>query len=111
MFIAESGNSNTSRPTTRNSFRDNRPSYHYSYEDKKKDAVVFDDLPFVEEPFSQEVNNGVDDWKVGDICMHQKFGKGVVTALEGDGIIVVNFEDHGEKTLLGNHKMISKGSK
>ena len=111
MFIAESGNSTASRPTTRNSFRDNRPSYHYSYEDKKKDAVVFDDLPFAEEPFSQEVNNGVDDWKVGDICIHQKFGKGVVTALEGDGIIVVNFEGHGEKTLLGNHKMISKGSK
>ena len=51
------------------------------------------------------------EFAVGDICIHEKFGKGVVTSLEGDGIIVVNFDSHGEKTLLGNHKMISKGNK
>ena len=110
MFISESGNSMMQqRPTSRNSFRD-KPKYHYSFEDKK-DEIIFDDIPQKEEPFSQEIDNGVDDWQVGDICIHQKFGRGVVTSLEGDGIIVVKFESEGEKTLLGNHKMISKGSK
>lgn len=111
MFIAESGNSqiHQPKPTSRNSFKENRNQYHYSYE--KREEIIFDDIPQKEEPFSQEVDNGVDDWQVGDICIHQKFGRGVVTSLEGDGIIVVKFDDHGEKTLLGNHKMISKGSK
>ena len=109
IFIAESGNSFAQqRPTSRNSFRD-KPKYHYSFEDK--DEIIFDDIPQKEETFSQEIDNGVDDWQVGDICIHQKFGRGVVTSLEGDGIIVVKFETEGEKTLLGNHKMISKGSK
>ena len=71
---------------------------------------LFDDIPKAED-FSQDTTNDVDDWKVGDICIHQKFGKGVVVSLEGDGIIVVKFESEGEKTLLGNHKMISKGNK
>ena len=48
---------------------------------------------------------------LGDIVIHEKFGRGVVTSLEGDNIIVVKFENHGEKTLLGTHRMISKGTK
>ena len=110
MFISESGNSMVQqRPTSRNSFRD-KPKYHYSFENNN-DEIIFDDIPQKEETFSQDIDNGVDDWQVGDICIHQKFGRGVVTSLEGDGIIVVKFESEGEKTLLGNHKMISKGSK
>ena len=111
MFVAESGNSLMGKPTSRNSFRSggqNKYGFQGFDFSKKNDDVVFDDIPAEAEPFSQEVTNDV-DWKVGDICIHQKFGRGVVTSLEGDGIIVVNFEKDGEKTLLGNHKMISKG--
>ena len=116
MFIAESGNSlSYNRPTSRSSYRDDRPKYGYNYssfsQNKNSEEIIFDDIPTKEETFSQEVTNGVDDWKVGDICIHQKFGKGVVVSLDGDGIIVVKFETEGEKTLLGNHKMISKGNK
>ena len=115
IFIAESGNSPIARPTSRNSYRDNyQPRIKYSYSafsdfDKKNDSITFDDIPQAEDDFSQERNE--EEWAVGDICIHQKFGKGVVTSLEGDGIIVVNFESEGEKTLLGSHKMISKGKK
>ena len=115
IFIAESGNSPVSRPTSRNSYRDSyQQKNKYSYSafsdlDKKNDSITFDDIPQAEDDFSQERNE--EEWAVGDICIHQKFGKGVVTSLEGDGIIVVNFESEGEKTLLGSHKMISKGKK
>ncbi len=114
IFIAESGNSPYQTPTSRNSYKEAYPKNKYSYSafndyNKKDDSIVFDDIPTYEEPISQ-VREEI-DWKVGDICIHQKFGKGVVKALDGDGIIVVEFENEGEKTLLGSHKMITKGNK
>ena len=89
-----------------------KSKYRYDFDDIKQEdhGFSFDDTPVFDD-FSQEAPKEEVDWKVGDICIHQKFGKGVVIALEGDGIIVVRFEGEGEKTLLGNHKMISKGSK
>ena len=72
---------------------------HLSFEEEKKPSTpVFDDI-----------RNDVDDWKVGDIVIHKKLGKGVVVALEGDDIIKVNFEEHGEKSILGTHPSVSKG--
>ncbi len=116
MFIAESGNSQPSRPTSTNSYREERNKYRYSSFDdfnqlRGRDSINFDDEPKYQEPVFQDESNSVDDWKVGDICIHQKFGRGVVVSLEGDGIIVVNFDTEGEKTILGSHKMVSKGAK
>ena len=117
MFISESGNSLARAPETRNSFRSQSNSgskYRYSFDDinPKKESISFDDEPF-KDTFSQveEEEPKETEWNVGDICIHQKFGRGVVVSLEGDGIIVVEFEGEGQKTLLGSHKMISKGEK
>ena len=72
---------------------------HLDFEKEKKPSTpIFDD-----------VRNDIDDWKVGDIVIHKKLGKGVVVALEGDDIIKVNFEEHGEKSILGTHPSVSKG--
>lgn len=68
-------------------------------------------------PFENEVedeveeepaNNGVSDWKVGDIAHHVKFGDGVVTSIIDKTIIVVDFKEAGKKTLLANHPMLSR---
>lgn len=114
QFINESGNNLRPRPTSFNS------GYRYQPKPQQKkystfddiigdDSISFDDEPHIvqEEPKSNNISN----WEVGDIVIHQKFGKGVVTSLEGDNIIVVEFESHGQKTLLGTHHMISKGVK
>lgn len=113
QFIKESGNSNIARPTSFNSGY--RPQYRpqprkYGFDDiVDDDKITFDDEPkIVQEP---PKSNNITNWEVGDIVIHQKFGKGIVKALEGDNIIVVEFKDHGEKTLLGTHHMISKGVK
>ena len=117
QFIKESGNMIVNRPTSiKSSYPSQRKDskYHYpSFEDqrRKMDAITFDDIPQEEPVFSQDVPNNVNSWEVGDIVIHEKFGRGVVTSLEGDNIIVVRFEDHGEKTLLGTHRMIRKGTK
>jgi len=114
QFIKESGNSNASRPTSFNGgFRYEsrpKPQRKYSFDDiRDDDKISFDDEPqIVQEP---PKSNNITNWEVGDIVIHQKFGKGVVKVLEGDNIIVVEFDSHGEKTLLGTHHMISKGVK
>ena len=116
QFIKESGNSYLERTSSYSGYgrpqqnNQQRNKYKYSYEsfDINKNDVKFNDSPY-QDDFSQ-LNDSI-DWKVGDICIHEKFGRGVVAALDGDGIIIVNFDNHGEKTLLGNHKMISKGKK
>ena len=51
------------------------------------------------------------DWKIGDILSHDSFGQGKVVALDGN-LIIVDFEYHGRKTMVGNHiklKLIKKG--
>ena len=115
QFIKESGNMVVTRPTSfAGGFRQNKlqNKYKYSFDDikKKTNTHIFDDIPAVEESFDQTPNEGV-LWQVGDIVIHEKFGRGVVKELEGDNIIVVEFDNHGEKTLLGTHKMIKKGNK
>ena len=70
----------------------------FTQEDNKPKTPVFDDI-----------KNDVTEWAVGDIVIHKKLGRGVVIALEGDDIIKVNFEEHGEKSILGTHPSVSKG--
>ena len=113
-FIKEAGHTMMNRPTSIKDFYSNpygtqKKKYKYDFDDVRNEDTKFDDEP-IRQDFSQETNN-VSSWQVGDIVEHVKFGRGVVTSLEGDNIIVVEFENHGSKTLLGNHKFLSKGSK
>ena len=62
----------------------------------------------IRQDFSQEVND-VEGWNVGDVVIHRTLGEGVVIELEGDGIIKVNFKEHGIKSIMGNHPAVSKG--
>lgn len=54
-------------------------------------------------------DNGITDWKVGDIVMHKNFGEGIVSKVIDNGVIIeVNFDSCGKKTLLSKHPMISR---
>ncbi|MGM9874099.1 MAG: ATP-dependent helicase [Bacilli bacterium] len=115
-FISESGNN-----TNRNSINN-----FYSSSNKKKEYHFYDDdTPFNFSQLNEEreykkenkpsiksqlSNNGNSiEWKVGDSLIHQTLGRGKVIELEGDGIIKVDFENNGIKSILGNHKMVKKG--
>lgn len=111
-FIKESGNYH--ERFEEHSFygnTSNRKEYHFGddYPRNKRDMNISQEEHY-EQDFSQVVND-VDDWAVGDVVIHEKLGKGIVIELEGDGIIKVNFEEHGVKSILGNHRMVSKGKK
>ena len=107
QFIKESGNSNPTRPTSVNSGYRYQSKKKYDFDDiRDDDDNIFDD---VKPQVKEEPKPNTIVWHVGDVVIHQKFGRGVVKSLEGDNIIVVYFEEHGLKTLLGTHFMISKG--
>ena len=58
-----------------------------------------------------KTDNGIRDWKVGDTCLHVKFGRGKVVKVMDENIIVVEFEIEGKKTLVVTHHLISRVSR
>ena len=107
-FIKESGNHIEHQVYSFSPKPQKARTYHFD-DTVGDDKVEFNDYP-VRQDFSQETND-VTSWAVGDICIHQNYGKGVVLKVEDDTIIVVNFEEHGQKTIMGNHPKVSKGNK
>ena len=110
QFIKESGNQVEEpkleqapwRKPKQSSMFDDGPNFSF-------ESDVRNSKPKIQQDFDQPQTNGIDNWKVGDIVIHKKLGKGVVVALEGDDIIAVEFEEHGRKSILGNHPAVSKG--
>lgn len=105
QFFKESGNLIQEEVHEYNPFVSKKPkSFHFG-DGEPLDFTA--DEP-ARQDFSQETN-GVEEWAVGDIVLHRTLGEGIVIALEGDGIIKVNFKEHGVKSILGNHQAVSKG--
>ncbi|MBE6135900.1 MAG: ATP-dependent DNA helicase [Erysipelotrichaceae bacterium] len=111
QFFAESGNAVIKEEPT--SFR---KSYHFDddYYSNDDEPFFVNDRKKEEKPkpvVTQPTTNGVDKWEVGDVVIHRTLGTGVVISVDGDGIIKVHFEEHGDKSLLGNHPALTKGNK
>lgn len=112
QFIVESGNA--PRYIERNWERQYgpRPEFPESFDDEIDINAIFRDrYKDLEDEISDESENNIEDWSVGDIVDHKTLGSGIVIELEGDGIITVNFKDHGVKSILGNHPAVTKGGK
>ena len=109
QFLKESGNE-VLVTRENNIFRSNKPIQErpkvYHFDDGEH--LSFENEAPVKQDFDDDTNN-VTQWSVGDIVIHKKLGRGVVIALEGDDIIKVNFDEHGEKSILGTHPSVSKG--
>ena len=114
QFLKESGNEIRIENNYghRNSYYDFNQVTESKY--KYQDAMKSKGFDFSDGPIKQDFDDVVNDvsyWDVGDIVIHKKLGRGVVIAVEEDCIIKVDFDEHGVKTILGNHPMVSKGSK
>ena len=99
QFLKESGNE-VLVTRENNIFRSNKlqsKPKQYLFDDG--DHLSFENEAPIKQDFD-DITNDVADWHVGDIVIHKKLGRGVVIALEGDDIIKVNFDDHGEKSIL-----------
>ena len=65
----------------------------------------------VEETPPPPKDNGIRDWKVGDIAIHEVFGRGVVKSIIDGTILEIEFEREGRKSILASHPKISKEEK
>ena len=75
------------------------------------DEPAYDD--FVNSIINNEpkkTSNNETNWQVGDIAIHDVFGRGVVTKVI-DAVIEVEFEEHGKKSILSTHPKVHKESK
>ena len=108
QFLKESGNEVLVTREEYNPFRSNKLTKPREFHFDDGDHLTFENETPIKQDFDDEINN-VTEWHVGDIVIHKKLGRGVVVALEGDDIIKVNFEEHGEKSILGTHPSVSKG--
>ena len=108
QFLKESGNEPKKDEPAYNPFKSTKKQTSFHFDDGPNMTFDLDDHQSFKQDFSQETND-VDDWEVGDIVIHRKFGKGKVIELEGDGIIKVDFEEHGIKSIMGNNPSVSKG--
>ena len=107
QFLKESGNE-VLVTRENNIFRSNKQNKPKQYFFDDGDHLSFESDEPVKQDFD-DITNDVTEWHVGDIVIHKKLGRGVVIALEGDDIIKVNFDEHGEKSILGTHPSVSKG--
>ena len=106
QFLKESGNEVVPERNEYNPFRNEKRQSSFHFDDGPNATFSLDEP--IKQDFSQ-LTNDVDGWSVGDVVIHKTLGKGVVIELEGDGIIKVKFEEHGIKSIMGNHPAVSKG--
>lgn len=57
------------------------------------------------------VDNGIRDWKVGDVAIHDVFGRGIVAKIIDGTILQINFEREGMKSILASHPKVHKEEK
>lgn len=55
-----------------------------------------------------ESHNNITDWRIGDIAIHEVFGRGIVTNVIDETIVEINFDSCGKKSILANHKKLSR---
>ena len=68
----------------------------------KKDGIIKETLKKENRNIEKE-----NDLKPGDVINHEKYGMGVVIAIEGP-IATISFSKDGVKKILKNHKSITK---
>ncbi len=88
-------------------FSNNFQSRFFEKRNTFDDTPYKDDVPVKQVFISDEENNDI-SWKIGDRLNHKNLGNGTVIDVDGDGVITVEFDDHGKKDLMGNHKFLKK---
>ena len=97
-------------------FFSNRSGYQRIRRTFEENKGFYSDLSpdeFTSKPLIEEnvETNGITNWEVGDKVEHAKFGKGVVKQVLNDDAIIIDFKEHGLKTMLSNHKMLKRVNK
>ena len=106
-FFSEGGLKLAKRSNDSSLFSFNR------FQDKRAFSFLKDDSgdDEIEEPVKNiRPTNGITDWKVGDICSHLTFGRGVVLEVDDD-VLTINFDNVGRKLIRADHISLTKGGR
>ena len=52
--------------------------------------------------------NGITDWSVGDEVQHEKFGYGVILKIIDNTMVIIDFAQYGNKTILSSHPKLKR---
>ncbi len=104
-FIKEAGlevrNKGLYQPKPKPAFKD----FGYFKDEPRESYASQADTP------PKPVDNGIRDWKVGDIAIHDVFGRGIVIGIIDGTILQIDFDTHGRKSILASHPKIRKEEK
>ena len=104
-FIKEAGfeiqNKELYQPKPRPTFSD----FGYFQDEPKQSYYSQTDAP------PKPTDNGIRDWRVGDVAIHEVFGRGIVSGIIDGTILQIDFETHGRKSILATHPKIRKEEK
>lgn len=103
-FIKEAG----LKPQYKNNYYIYRPKQNTFSQLPENNYPEFDDRKYEEEQVPTD--NGIRDWKVGDIAFHEVFGKGIVKNIIDETILEIDFDIHGRKSILSTHPKIRKAN-
>ena len=78
--------------------------FYSDYESPSSISQIVDEPP-------KPVDNGITDWKVGDVAIHEVFGRGTVVSIIDGTILQIDFENHGRKSILASHPKVRKEQK
>lgn len=74
-------------------------------QEERKEPWTFNQ-PLVQK--AQTAQNHIDDWRIGDLVHHEKFGDGIVLAVVDQTILTIGFKEVGKKSILANHPSLSR---
>ena len=89
------------QPKVRQSYSD----FGYFADEPRQTYVSQEERP------PKPTDNGIRDWKVGDVAIHDVFGRGIVTGIIDGTILQIDFEQHGRKSILATHPKVRKEEK
>ncbi len=89
------------QPKPRPSFSD----FGYYPDEPRPTAISQLDAP------PKPTDNGIRDWRIGDVAIHDVFGRGIVTNIIDGTILQIDFETHGRKSILASHPKVRKEEK
>ena len=83
----------------------NWSDFGFYADDPRQTAISQLDTP------PKPTDNGIRDWRVGDVAIHDVFGRGIVTGIIDGTILQIDFETHGRKSILASHPKVRKEEK
>lgn len=109
LFFKESGLKLNDKKDNPNAKFFTPKNTYYSFNTYDKPSKTYDPKTGFESQMEDKpTTNGITDWSVGDEVQHEKFGYGVILKIIDDTMVVIDFAQYGNKTILSSHPKLKR---